>query len=92
MSEARCWETGEGGAAQHYLQVTDEHFERAVAEAAQKAAQNAHETARNDAKSFAVNESEIEGSSGNFGDVPAFAGYFTAEKVHLQRPFWANNN
>lgn len=88
MSKARCWKTGEGGAAQHYLQVTDEHAERAVTETAQKA----HETVGDDAKSFAVNESEIEGSSGDFGDLAALAGYFIAEKVHLHRPFWTNNN
>ncbi len=75
-------------AAKHYLQLTDEHFaqaisgdESAISKAAQNAAQKAHETAGNDAKSFAVNESEIEGSSGDFGDVPALAGYFTVEKA-----------
>ena len=47
-------------AVKHYLQVTDEHFEKA----AQNAAQKVHEPARNDSKLATSPEREFNTSSG----------------------------
>ena len=47
-------------AVKHYLQVTDEHFEKA----AQNAAKKVHETARNDSKLATSPEREFNTSSG----------------------------
>ncbi len=75
-------------AAQHYLQLTDEHFERAVEpaavgdiQAAQNAAQQPHETTGNDAKRTPSADPGNPASSGDFSEVPAVAGYFTDEQV-----------
>ncbi|MCH8164054.1 MAG: site-specific integrase [Planctomycetes bacterium] len=75
-------------AAKHYLQLTDEHFERAIsggapagAEAAQNAAQKAHETAGNDEKAVPVAEPESAETSSGFESYPESSGYFTDEKM-----------
>ena len=75
-------------ASEHYLQVTDEHFERAIgrddeasAEAAHKAAQKLHETARNDSKPSQENDSQLVMDSGINKKVPAIAGTFLSANI-----------
>ncbi len=75
-------------AAQHYLQLTDEHFERAIepaavggTQAAQNAAQQPHEATGNGTKPTPLADPGSPVSSGDFSGVPAIAGYFTGEKA-----------
>ena len=80
-------------AAQHYLQLTDEHFERAVepagvaaTRAAQNAAQQPHEATGNDAKPAPSADPGSPVSSDDFSGVPAIAGYFI-DKIVPRRGF-----
>jgi len=71
-------------AAKHYLQMTDEHFERAVTGepvAAQNAAQKSQETSRKVSKRAESVRAESVGNAANFDDVPPVADYFDSEQV-----------
>ena len=68
-------------AAAHYLQLTDEHFERAVqgeggAEAAQNAAQKLHERPRNESKLRLPEDVEASVNSGLSENIPEVSGTF----------------
>ena len=67
-------------ATEHYLQLTDEHFDRAVRgdngaheEAAQNAAQKMHETARNDSQHGLNDSAQVPEVSSTCDDVPVVA-------------------
>ncbi len=73
-------------AAAHYLQLTDEHFERAVngeaaSKAAHNAAQKAHETARNESKDEPAEYEESSSVSEDGKHFPVNSGCFTGSKV-----------
>ena len=68
----------------HYLQLTDEHFARAVGgndEAAQNAAQKAHETTGNAPKSKRTDETEHVSISGSCEKHPADSGCFIGSGI-----------
>ena len=63
-------------AAAHYLQLTDEHFDRAVGgdlKAAQNAAQKLHETNRNSSKPVPSQDAQVVEISAGCDQVPAHA-------------------
>ena len=71
-------------ASAHYLQLTDEHFERAVkggAGAAQNAAQKLHESTGNDQQSDLGEDPETAGIARDFQAIPDGSEYFTLGKV-----------
>ena len=75
-------------AAKHYLQLTDEHFMRAIngdesagARVTQNAAQKAHETAENGRKSKSGARAENVTSSSDCKSYPANARYLAPSKV-----------
>jgi hypothetical protein len=75
-------------AAEHYLQLTDEHFERAIAgpaaegaQAAQNAAQKPPEEDGNGEKAALPAKTEGAGSSGDFESYPKSSQYFPNEKA-----------
>lgn len=71
-------------AAAHYLQLTDDHFDRAIGgepKAAHNAAQKAHEGTRNDPKQGVDEETETSGNAGDFQAIPEDSEYFTLRKV-----------
>ena len=64
-------------AAAHYLQLTDEHFERAIggdSKAAQNAAQKLHERTRNSSKPVPSQDAQIVETSAGCDQVPVHAG------------------
>jgi len=68
-------------AAQHYLQLTDEHFERAVnsddkSKAAQKAAQKVHEVTRNEPKPQQIKIAQAYEDSSGCAKIPVASGTF----------------
>lgn len=71
-------------AAAHYLQLTDEHFERAAGEgqeAAHHAAQKAHEGTRIGPNLDAGKDAETAGNARDFQAIPENSEYFTLGKV-----------
>jgi len=69
-------------AAAHYLQLTDEHFDRAVsAEAAQNAAQKMHEKAGKNMKPETGEDSQGVSDSEDSGQFPLTSGRFNGGKV-----------
>ncbi len=69
-------------AAAHYLQLTDEHFDRAVdGKAAQNAAQKLHETTRNDKKAKSGGSEDDAVISGVCDELPPNSEYFTQSQV-----------
>ncbi len=71
-------------AAAHYLQLTDEHFDRAVSgepKAAQNAAQKLHEAAGNDPKEESDEDAQGSPGSEDSGKLPVNSGCFTIRKV-----------
>jgi len=75
-------------AAEHYLQLTDEHFDRAIQEqptiiekAAHNAAQKLHETARNDLKHNQDSDSQPSGNSEDFALIPSASEPCEIEKI-----------
>jgi len=71
-------------AAAHYLQLTDEHFERAIGEgpkAAQNAAQKAREVTRNIPNLGPDEDAESAGNTRDFQVIPEGSAYFTEGKV-----------
>ncbi len=75
-------------AAKHYLQLTDEHFARAIdnqseerIQAAQNPAQKAHEKTGNGRNAVPAADERGAVPSGGFSGFPESSGYFTEEKV-----------
>jgi len=68
-------------AAKHYLQTTNEHYDRAVGKAAQNAAQKLHEGARNDPQDEAADTEECSVTSSDCSELQESSGYFTDRKV-----------
>ncbi len=68
-------------AAKHYLQTTNEHYDRAVNNAAQNAAQKLHEGSGNEPKDEPAGEDEGSVTSAACRDLQESAGYSAERKV-----------
>lgn len=68
-------------AARHYLQTTDEHYDRAIGKAAQNAAQKLHEGTGNDSQEESDDPAQVAAVSGDCDDLREPSEYFTEGKV-----------